>query len=205
MDQRTYSNGGTNSQVGPQLVNQQFTTPSGEKSTGKWPIDKTFQPSRPTAVSMGQVRPTMANPGGATGGPMGQPAIQQPPSYNLHGPGDHVLSKKKLDDLVRQVCGAGDGSNSQGLHPEVEESVLELADEFFDNVVMSACRLAKLRGSQTLEIKDIQLVLQRQYNIRIPGYSTDEIRTVRKVQPTASYLQKMNAIQAAKVMGGKGD
>lgn len=65
--------------------------------------------------------------------------------------------------------------------------------------------MAKLRGSQTLEIRDIQHVLQKTYNIRIPGYSTDEVRTVRKIQPTASYLQKMNAIQAAKVMGGKTD
>lgn len=62
-----------------------------------------------------------------------------------------------------------------------------------------------MRGAATLEIRDIQLVLQRQYNIRIPGYATDEIRTVRKVQPTASYLQKMNAVQAAKVMSGKTD
>lgn len=76
---------------------------------------------------------------------------------------------------------------------------MQLADEFFDNVVSSACKLAKLRGSNTLEIKDIQLVLQKTYNIRIPGYSTDEVRTVRKVQPTASYLQKMNAVQAAKM------
>lgn len=87
----------------------------------------------------------------------------------------------------------------------MKQSILQLADEFFDNVVSNACRLAKLRGSTTLEIRDIQLTLQRQYNIRIPGYATDEIRTVRKVQPTANYLQKMNAVQAAKVMGGKGD
>lgn len=83
--------------------------------------------------------------------------------------------------------------------------MLQLADEFFDNVVTQACRLAKLRGSNTLDIRDVQLVLQRQYNIRIPGYSTDDVRTVRKVQPTAAYLQKMGAIQAAKVMGGKSD
>ncbi|KAL9052725.1 MAG: hypothetical protein Q9162_005226 [Coniocarpon cinnabarinum] len=205
-NQRSYSSSGSTTQqpAPPQMTNANFTTPSTEKST-KWPMNKDFRPTQPTPVSMGQMRPTMSNPGSGPGGPMGQPAIQQPPSYNLHGQGDHVLNKKKLDELVRQVCGAGDGTASQTLHPEVEESVLELADEFFDNVVVSACRLAKLRGSQMLEIRDIQLVLQRQYNIRIPGYSTDEIRTVRKVQPTASYLQKMNAVQAAKMMGGKGD
>lgn len=115
------------------------------------------------------------------------------------------MDKKKLDELVRQVCGPGDGTSTQGLQPDVEEIVLELADEFFDNVVASACKLAKIRGSQVLEIRDIQLVLQRQYNIRIPGYSMDEVRTVRKVQPTAGFFQKLNVINAAKVMGPKGD
>jgi len=83
--------------------------------------------------------------------------------------------------------------------------VLQLADEFIENVVTSACKLAKLRGSTMLDIRDIQLILERQYNIRIPGYATDEIRTVRKIQPAPGYLQKMNAVQAAKVMGGKTD
>jgi len=62
-----------------------------------------------------------------------------------------------------------------------------------------------LRGAGTLEVKDIQLVLERQYNIRIPGYSMDDVRTVKKTQPAPAYLQKMNAVQAAKLMGGKTD
>lgn len=83
--------------------------------------------------------------------------------------------------------------------------MLQLGDEFIDNVVTAACRLAKLRGGSMLEIRDIQLVLERQYNIRIPGFATDEVRTVRKTQPAPAYYQKMNAVQAAKVMGGKTD
>jgi transcription initiation factor TFIID subunit 12 len=56
-----------------------------------------------------------------------------------------------------------------------------------------------------LEIRDIQLILERNYNIRIPGYASDEIRTVRKFQPAPGWINKMSAIQAAKVTGGKGD
>ena len=204
---RSYSNAGVSQSAGGQTTTQQFSTPNADKPTAssRWPMSKNFNPQPPSAVPMGSTRPTMAGPNNGPMGAMGQPAVQQTPSYNLHGPGDHVLDKKKLDELVRQVCGAGDGASAQSLHPEVEESILELADEFFDNVVTSACKLAKLRGSNMLDIRDLQLILQRQYNIRIPGYSTDEVRTVRKVQPTASYFQKVNAIQAAKVMGGKGD
>jgi transcription initiation factor TFIID subunit 12 len=82
---------------------------------------------------------------------------------------------------------------------------METADEFVDNVLTAACRLAKLRPDQTLDIRDIQTVLERNYNIRIPGYSLDESRVVRRVQPAPGWHQKMSAINAAKVMGGKPD
>ena len=74
-----------------------------------------------------------------------------------------------------------------------------------DNVIHQACRNAKERGSKVLEIRDLQLVLERTYNIRIPGYSSEELRTVRKVMPNAQWINKMSAVQAAKVMPGQGD
>lgn len=83
--------------------------------------------------------------------------------------------------------------------------MLSLADSFVDQVLHSACRNAKERGSKVLEIRDLQLVLERTYNIRIPGYSSDELRTVRKIQPSPAWISKMSAVQAAKVMPGKGD
>ena len=77
-----------------------------------------------------------------------------------------------------------------------------MADDFVDDLITAACRLAKLRGSATLDIRDLQLVLERQYNIRVPGFSSDEIRTVRRPQPAAGWAQKMSAVQAAKLTGG---
>lgn len=159
---------------------------------------------------------------------MGQPAIPRIPAYSHEAEGDHVLSKKKLDELVRQVCGgAAEDQDGNMLSPEVEEvrhnlltfhyipyepvlthilqSILTMADSFIDNVLNSACRNAKERGSKVLEIRDLQLVLERTYNIRVPGYSSDELRTVRKIQPSANWIAKMSAVQAAKVMPGKGE
>lgn len=75
-------------------------------------------------------------------------------------------------------------------------------DEFVDDIVSKGCKLAKLRGSNSLECRDIQVVLERQYNIRIPGFSTDEVRTVRRPQPTPGWVHKMSAVQAAKLTGG---
>lgn len=79
---------------------------------------------------------------------------------------------------------------------------LQITDDFVDYLITAACRLAKVRGSNTLDVRDIQIVLERQYNIRIPGFSTDEIRTVRRPQPAAGWSQKMMAVQAAKLTGG---
>jgi transcription initiation factor TFIID subunit 12 len=54
-----------------------------------------------------------------------------------------------------------------------------------------------------LDIRDVQLVLERNYGIRIPGYSLDEVRTVRKFQPAPGWQTKMQAVQAGKVMGSR--
>lgn len=79
------------------------------------------------------------------------------------------------------------------------QSVLNLADSFVDNVLHAACHNAKERGSKVLEIRDLQLVLERTYNIRIPGYSSEELRTVRKIAPTPGWYTKLGIVAAAKV------
>ncbi|KAK4971888.1 Transcription initiation factor TFIID subunit 12 [Elasticomyces elasticus] len=169
----------------------------------KMPIPKQLNLAPPQPVAMPPGRPTLGGGmGGGAPGMMGQPAIARNPVFVLEGEGDRVLHKKKLDELVKEVTGGGEG---EGLAPDVEESVLNLADDFIDNVITLACQLAKLRPNQTLDIRDIQLVLERNYNIRIPGYSLDEVRTVRKFQPAPGWTQKMNAVQAAKVMGKKSE
>lgn len=84
------------------------------------PKDLNLQPTQP--VPMGPSRPTLTN-GPLAMGPMGQPAIQRHPGYVLEGEGERVLSKKKLEELVRQVTGGtgGEGEEGEGLTAEVEE------------------------------------------------------------------------------------
>ncbi|KAI1503995.1 transcription initiation factor TFIID subunit A-domain-containing protein [Biscogniauxia marginata] len=185
--------------------------PSTSALTSRMPIPKTLPEKAtavPTAVTLGggntAGRPTFGGGNGA--GVNNQPVITKMNAPQFDAEGDHVLSKKKLDELVRQVCGGGTpGVDGNYLTPDVEESVLNVADNFVDSILHSACRLAKERGSKVLEIRDIQLVLERVYNIRIPGYTSDELRTVRKVQPSPNWIAKMSAIQAAKVTSGKDD
>ncbi|KAI9641287.1 Transcription initiation factor TFIID subunit 12 [Ciborinia camelliae] len=188
----------------PHVMSREQQNPSSQKL----PIPKHL-PERamapPQPVQMGQPRPTYTGgPSGAGNGVMGQPVLPKAPGYVLDGEGDRVLSKKKLDELVRQVTGGGENIAGGGLTAEVEESILTVADNFVDQVLQAACKNAKERGSKILEIRDLQLTLERGYNIRIPGYASDEIRTVRKIAPSSGWINKMSAVQAAKVTGGKG-
>jgi transcription initiation factor TFIID subunit 12 len=206
--------------VPPQHMNPQQAQFHGQQShAGQQAIQSKLQipkvlPEKATQVptpvqNMGGIqpgRPSYTGGTGIAGGVMGQPALPKIPAYQLEGEGTQVLNKKKLDELVRQVSGGtAEGQEGDLLTPDVEESVLNLADSFVDNVLHTACKNAKERGSKVLEIRDIQLVLERTYNIRIPGYSSEELRTVRKIQPASSWISKMSAVQAAKVMPGKGD
>ena len=95
----------------------------------KMPIPRQL-PEKATAVPHGVTlgggvkgnRPTLNQGSGAMGGAMHQPAINKIAAYNNEAEGDHVLSKKKLDELVRQVCGgSSEGQEGNLLTPEVEE------------------------------------------------------------------------------------
>jgi histone H3/H4 len=192
----------------PQSATQHTPTQAGFPPTQqmnsqntKFPIPKDLRmdPRTQAPVAGPPSRPTMMGQGGM----MNVPGVQKPAPFTLEGEGDHVLSKRKLDELVRQITGSV--SPQDGLSPEVEEAVLSLTDNFVDNVIQKACALAKLRAGQTLEVKDIQMVLERNYGIRIPGYSLDELRTVRKFQPAPGWVGKVQAVQAGKVMGGNKD
>ncbi|CAG7957543.1 unnamed protein product [Penicillium salamii] len=191
-----------NNQAHPQgyLANRSTDTTSRNINMA---IPKNLNVSTPEPVSMPASRPSLSGgPSHGAMGMMGQPAIQKHPGYVLEGEGQRVLSKKMLDILVRQVTGGGEG---EMLTPDSEEFILQMADDFVDEVITQACRLAKLRPSSTLELRDLQLVLERNYNMRISGFSTDDLRTVKKPQPTQGWTQKMSAIQAAKVTQGRSE
>jgi transcription initiation factor TFIID subunit 12 len=83
----------------------------------KMPIPRQLNVTSPVPVQMQQARPTMGGPTNGAPGPMSQPVINKFPPFQLEGDGDRVLSKRKLDELVRQVT----GGSEDALTPEVEE------------------------------------------------------------------------------------
>ncbi|CAI9171059.1 unnamed protein product [Rangifer tarandus platyrhynchus] len=79
------------------------------------------------------------------------------------------MSEQGPRDLVREV------DPNEQLDEDVEEMLLQIADDFIESVVTAACQLAQHRKSSTLEVKDVQLHLERQWNMWIPGFGSEEI------------------------------
>ncbi|CAZ85918.1 unnamed protein product [Tuber melanosporum] len=156
----------------------------------------------PQPIAVPAARPTLSGGMNSSGNQMmSTPAITKQPAFEFDEGGMGLLSKRKLEELVKQI------DPEERLDPDVEEAILELVDEFIDSIATSACKMAKLRGSDTLDLKDVQIILERNWNIRIPGYAADEIRTVRKFHPAPGYHHKMAALAAQKQLAqtsGKG-
>ncbi|XP_065154519.1 transcription initiation factor TFIID subunit 12 [Paramisgurnus dabryanus] len=137
------------------------------------------------ASSTPPISMNMANSTVAPGKVPGTPG----PAGRVSPEGPQVLSKKKLQDLVREI------DPNEQLDEDVEEMLLQIADDFIESVVTAACQLARHRKSNTLEVKDVQLHLERQWNMWIPGFGSDEIRPYKKACTTEAHKQRMALIR----------
>jgi transcription initiation factor TFIID subunit 12 len=153
----------------------------------------------------------LVTPGSIPGSPHSIP-VQTPPqpmqSQNVNTkpitplvnsmPADkHVISREKLQELVQML------DSSERLDPEAEDLLLLVADEFVDSVTEFACKLAKHRKSNTLEARDLELHLEKAWNIKIPGYCTSapsgENMSVRRPNSmTTSHQQRLMEKKKAK-------
>lgn len=102
-------------------------------------------------------------------------------------------SKPRLQDLVNEV------DPDEQLDEDVEEVLLEIADEFIEDLVSSACSIAKHRGSNTLDVDDVKLHLERKYNIWVPGFG--ENKPMKRFSSEA-HRQRMALINKKDVRSG---
>jgi transcription initiation factor TFIID subunit TAF12 len=73
------------------------------------------------------------------------------------------LMGTKLQSICHSI------SSSYTLDAAVQDSLLSMADRFVDKVVSDATKLAKHRGSKTLDVVDVALALKKGYGIEVEG------------------------------------
>mmetsp|Transcript_20896 Transcript_20896/g.29285 ORF Transcript_20896/g.29285 Transcript_20896/m.29285 type:complete len:138 (+) Transcript_20896:95-508(+) len=81
-----------------------------------------------------------------------------------------IFEPKRLQELVDRY------HPGEKLDPAVEMLLLEIAEEFVDEVARRSCELAKHRKSKKLDIQDVQLHLEKTWNMKIPGFCGNSVR-----------------------------
>ncbi|XP_076915103.1 transcription initiation factor TFIID subunit 12-like [Bidens hawaiensis] len=134
---------------------------------------------RPFAPGIGQSSP-VAPP----------PAFNKPPpAVEPTEPCTRIISKRSIQEIVSQIDPA------ERLDPEVEDILVDIADDFVESVTTFACSLAKHRKSNTLESKDILLHLEKNWNMSLPGFSGDEIKCYKKPFGNDAHRERLAAIK----------
>ncbi|KAL8198179.1 hypothetical protein R6Q57_029946 [Mikania cordata] len=119
-----------------------------------------------------------------------QPIVNKPPSaVEPTEPCNRIISKRSIHEIVSQIDPA------ERLDPEVEDILVDIADDFVESVTTFACSLAKHRKSNMLESKDILLHLERNWNMSLPGFSGDEIKCYKKPFGNDVHRERLAAIK----------
>lgn len=119
---------------------------------------------------------------------------QMPSAVSNNMPGDtmRIVHKRHLQELLRNIDPLGQ------LDEEVEEVLLQIGDDFIEDVVSSAAQIAAHRKSKILESKDVMLYLDRHWDLWVPGFSGPREDTKpKKAIATETHKLRLEMIRKA--------
>jgi len=96
------------------------------------------------------------------------------------------LPIERLQELVAQV------DPLLQLEPQAEQVLQDVADDFVENVAAFACELCRHREGKVLEAKDLQLALEKNWNMRLPGVgdTAAELKALKKAPQTQTDIHR---------------
>ncbi|XP_037774130.1 transcription initiation factor TFIID subunit 12b-like [Penaeus monodon] len=160
-----------------QTVNHQVAQPTMVAAATAAAPAPTPQPTAtPTATTVKATGPNQAVPA---------PTASNNATADTTAP---VLNKQRITELVREV------DPNEQLEEEVEEMLLAIADDFIESTVNAACRLAKHRGARSLDVKDVQMYLERKLHMWLPALEQMS-STLQKGTDTEAHKQRLALIR----------
>ncbi|XP_023642181.1 transcription initiation factor TFIID subunit 12 isoform X2 [Capsella rubella] len=171
-----------------QQQSQQQHQPQEQLQQLRSPQQSLPHPHQPNRVQ-GSVNQKVTSPVMPSQPPVAQPGNQtKTVSAEIEASDDRILGKRSIHELLQQI------DPSEKLDPEVEDILADIAEDFVESITTFGCSLAKHRKSDTLEAKDILLHVERNWNIRPPGFSSDEFKTFRKPLTTDIHKERLATV-----------
>jgi transcription initiation factor TFIID subunit 12 len=119
---------------------------------------------------------------------------QQQQDSDPRTPQTHVLTKDVLTKIIKQLTDNLGTLNDDG----TAELLIKVADDLTDNAVIGISQLAKHRGSDTIEAKDVQLYFDRQFNGLELNLDGIHVRPAKRPITTDGHKQRMSLIKKGK-------
>ena len=114
------------------------------------PLSSGPTPPLNTSMNNGPLSSVSTNsPGGYS--MMGQKRPVAGGSLDSAGSSSEVLDRKRLQELVKEV------DPNEQLDEDVETMLLQIADDFIEQTVSSACAMAKHRKANNIQVEDVQV------------------------------------------------
>ena len=118
------------------------------------------------------------------------------PIYSDQDPGTSVLPSVNIKALTASI------TTKEVLDERVQASLAALADEIIDDVVEFACKLAKHRGSNTLQRDDVKLAFEKRFKLKMPtrlhAPAINQMSVIPKpLSSTSNYKQNLILVKKA--------
>ena len=77
--------------------------------------------------------------------------------------------------------------------------LLQLGDDFLEDVIAASAQIAAHRKSKQLETKDVLMYLDRHHDLWVPGYSKEDFKPPKKDICTEQHRQRLEMIKKAQL------